>query len=242
VRRERPDAGGVEIIRFPAGVRRVRVTIEPGAPPAASAEVERVWAEMVAANPRLYNGPVLAVTVIDATAGVVRARRDTYQRLVVQPRIQTGVRQLAVTGVVARREGGRTRVLLGRRSAQTRMYAGMWELGPAGGVEPPPGGAHEIDHDGLVEQLRREAMEETGLDLAGDGMPLALVFDAQAESYDLLLRMESEREPRESKRWEYQEVLWVPVEELREFVRQNEAAVIPPTRAIIRELDLHSEI
>lgn len=238
----------VEVIRFGAGVRRVRVVVEDGEAPAASAEVEQVWGEMASANPRLFNGAILAVSSIDAERGVIVARRETYQRLVVQPRVGTGVRQLSVTGVVTKSTGfpaepvkpvtrsSDARVMLGRRGNQTRMYAGLWELGPAGGVEPPGRGVREIDHPGLMEELRREAREEAGVEIVGEGEALGVVYDGLAESYDVVVRVgagEEATRPR-GHTWEYQEVRWVTVEELKEWETGRGEELIPPTRAMIQ--------
>ena len=224
---------GVEVIRLGAGVRRVRVEIEAGEPPAPGEEVERAWREMLRANPRLHNGPVLSVMSIDAATGVIRARRDTYQRLVVQPRVMTGVRQLSVTGVVER-DGS---VLLGRRGGETRMYPGMWELGPAGGVEPPGPGVRAFGHGALLDELRRESREEAGLEIGGEGAPLAVVFDGLAQSYDVVLRVEALSGPaRGEAGWEYQELRWVAWGELRQFERSHSGEIIGPTRALIHAL------
>jgi len=221
---------GVELARFGPGVERIRVVIEDGEPPPASSDAVRVWDELRAAIPRLFNGGLLSVVSIDAQRGVIRARRDTYQRLVVQPRVKTGVRQLSVTGAVERRG----EILLGRRGPGTRMYAGMWELAPAGGVEPPPPGVRELTHEALVNELRREAREEAGLEITGAGMPLAIVYDAAAESYDIVLRVETAGDAT-SGDWEYQELRWVPMAGLRAFEHEHAPEIIPPTRAIMWE-------
>lgn len=230
---QRHGIEGVELIGFAPGVQRLRVRVVAGEPPTATSEVERVWGEMRGANPRLYSGPILAVTGIDAARGEITARRDTYQRLVVQPRVPTGVRQLSITAVVVRTGAKGPEVLLGRRSAQTRMYAGMWELGPAGGVEPPQG-AGEIGHGALMDELRREAREEAGLGVSGEGRPLGIAYDARAESYDVVLLVGfAGQSPERS--WEYQELRWLPLGEAGRFERERAGEIIPPTRAVLRE-------
>jgi 8-oxo-dGTP pyrophosphatase MutT (NUDIX family) len=234
----------VEVIRFGAGVKSVRVVVEEGEAPGASADVEKVWGEMARANPRLFNGAILAVTSIDAATGVIVARRETYQRLVVQPRVATGVRQLSVTGVVVKgsidvaepTSMARSQVMLGRRGNQTRMYAGLWELGPAGGVEPPGRGVREIDHPGLVEELRREAREEAGIEIVGEGEALGVVYDRLAQSYDVVVEVLAGEASLAGDAWEYQEMRWVTLEELRVWERERGGELIPPTRAMVTEL------
>jgi hypothetical protein len=239
---ESGDARPVEFTRFSDTVRAIRVEIDPAVPPPAAPDVLRLWNEMAADNTRLFNGPILAVDSVDFNRGVIRSRRDTYQRLVVQPKIATGVRQLSVTGVVlgwsVQREWC---VLLGRRSTQTRMYAGMWELGPAGGLEPPADGTRVLDHLSVVDQLRREGSEEVGLRMVGRGEPIGVVYDSLAESYDVVLKVGNACPVSVSSLrpvgWEYQEIRWVPTRELREFEQRVAGEMIPPTREIIRSID-----
>src|ERR1041384_7215902 len=118
-----------DIIAWPlAGELSVRISREP--PPAPSAAVAARWDELCRENPRHYDGPLLSVVTFDPDRAEVLCRRDRYQRLAVQPRVPTGVHQLAVTAVLTAADGGGRRyVLLGRRSQQTRVFGGMWELG-----------------------------------------------------------------------------------------------------------------
>jgi ADP-ribose pyrophosphatase YjhB (NUDIX family) len=223
------------LIPMPRGVR-LRITIEPGEPPPPTPEVVQRWEALGANNPRLYNGPVLSVRHIDSRRGIIRCRRDTYQRLIVQPQVQTGVQQLSVTGVlIARDQAGRPAVLLGQRSGETRMYAGLWELGPAGGIEPPRG--TQLDHEALVAQLHREIQEETSLHTAGDAEALAIVCDPLARSHDIALRMDLGSAPPLTQRgWEYQNVRWVRLDELPSLLREQSQEIIPPSRMLLRLL------
>jgi hypothetical protein len=120
---------------------------------------------------------------------------------------------------------------------RTRMYGGMWELGPSGGVEPPPGRASLCEGD-LVEQLQREFEEETGSSARLRGVRVAAVcHDLVAHSYDVVFVCEAsaaEVGAAGPERWEYEGLRWAPVESLRDFDRGHAGEIIAPTRGLFR--------
>lgn len=206
----------------------------PSPDPAPHAEVDAEWSRRVAANPRLYDGPLLAVERIDDTA--IICRRDSYKRLAVQPAVATGVEQLSVTGILTRDERAGAAVLLGRRAASTRIYGGLWELGPSGGVEPPPPGTTTLTDADLAAQLRREIAEEAGPGLAlGEPRAITICHDPAAHSHDIVFRCPIlAAPPPRPGNWEYDDVRWIPLASLAAFERDHE--LIPPTRALLRFL------
>lgn len=222
---------------------RVRVAISRDAPPGeatADSAIGREWARQREENPRLHNGPILSVQALDPEAGEVLARRDSYQRLVVQPRVSTGVRLLAVTGVlVARDAGGQEHVLLGRRAPGVRMYGGLWEIGPSGGVGVPPAPVTELDTAALSAHLGDEASEEIGIEIP-PGVPVAVVRDDAARSDDVCLRVEMG--PLEGvanlapASWEYTQVRWAPVRELAALDGAEGNGIIAASRVLMRVL------
>lgn len=220
---------------------RISVAREPAPGPAAQGTpVAQEWSRQVRLNPRLFNGPILAVISFDPAAGHVHARRESYQRLVVQPRVPTGVRQLSVTGLLTAADAaGRAHVLLGRRAPGVRIYGGQWELGPSGGLSAPPMTVTEIAGEGLRAQLADEIAEEIGLDTP-TAAPVAYARDLLAHSDDLCLRADlGPLEPVARVRpanWEYTEVAWVPLADLPSFDAAHAGEIIPPTRALWRVL------
>ena len=244
MRRSWPDLPGVAVWPWPAG-RELSVRIEPAPDqrddPARAQAVDAEWRRRCAANPRLFDGQILSIVRIEP-GEPIRARRDSYKSLTVQPEIETGVEQLSVTGVVlSRDESGAEQVFLGRRSGQTRVYAGMWELGPSGGIDPPPANRPDLSEQYLIEQLRREFAEETGCaSPLSDIRAAAVCQDFTARSHDIVFtcRAENLRPSPESHpdRWEYDRAQWVPVRDIAQFDARNSAEIIPPTRALFRFL------
>lgn len=249
---------GVEMFRIerdnPAGGDDSELTIEvrsaPSSWPGGQADaIEKRWAEMVATNPRLYSGPLLSVVTIDGDLGVIHTVRDEFKRLAVQPQIRTGVQILSVTGAItAKDQRGEAHVLLGRRGRTTRIYGGMWELGPAGGIPPPHASVKTLNESDARRHLMEEAEEELGLTLNAASIRPAslLVRDTIANSDDLTFLIEHpdslERvasalaQSRATQAWEYEETRWVALDEIGAFDREHAGEIIITTRAAFRGL------
>jgi len=200
-------------IPIPSG-RDVTIEIDPAPPPAPDGAERERWDALVGENPRHFDAPILAFESYDGLSGVIRARRERYARLALQPGLATGVTILSVTGVItALDERGEPCVLLGRRGASTRVYPGLWELAPSGGIDPVDADTLTL-HD-IRAQFAQEASEELGLDLdPSPARPIALQPDIGGRSVDLVLRLDTGA-PIDSLRpgvsWEIDAHRWVPL-------------------------------
>lgn len=241
--RPRPARPFDEITVWPADPATFpRITIQPAAPAAdPDPGVERAWGRMCAANPRLFEGPILSLADFNAATGEVVCTRETYKRLSVQDQVPTGVVLVAVNGVITAGDAdGREHMLLGRRAPGTRMYPGLWELAPAGGLDPPTG--PEFPAAALLAQLSRELTEETGLaEPLANPTPLAYCRDDLARSFNIVLRARVERpigslRPASERHWDCDAVRWLPVDEAARLDRDEPDSVIRATRALWRLL------
>ena len=151
---------------------------------------------------------------------------------------------LAVTAIVVAGEGGESRVLLGRRGARVRMYPGLWEFGPSGGVDSPPLSVGRLGVEHLRSHLADEIAEELGpgaLDALGAAVdaaePVAIVRDQAARSDDVcfVVRAGGGLEEHEAN-WEYSEARWATLKEAAALNAAEPEAMIPPTRALMRFL------
>ncbi|MBL8765201.1 MAG: hypothetical protein JNM07_13125 [Phycisphaerae bacterium] len=234
---------GVEVWRL-SGPPRVEWV--EGAAPAAHPDAERVWRDAVAANPRLHDAPIVVVAGADRS-GLVRCRAGSYRAFVVSGLLadeggaggSTLVEALGVTGCVRRTAAGVRSILLGRRGRGTRIYGGMWETAPRGGVEPP-GRGECLGMTLLVEQLRRELREEVG-DLPGDmrATPIALVRDHVAHTLDVVFDLDAGDVPAGAagdtiarRGWEYSDVRWVR-DAARGAPGIEGGSLSPPTAALL---------
>lgn len=130
----------------------------PPLSPALDAAVERHWQEACAAH-RLFNGRVFSADHV--APGVVDGHWTEYRRVVAQVRdpalaVQLRIRSLAVCGVVLGPDG----VVLGRREARAAYQPGLWQLAPAGSVDP---GSVQDGRINLHRALLAELHEELGL-------------------------------------------------------------------------------
>jgi len=230
------------------------ITLDRSIAPIDDPAVEAEWANLCARNPRLYDGPILSVHEWDERARRVRCRVLGYRHLAVRERVPNPAELLSILGVTLCADGdGREHVLLGRRGAGVRIYEGMWELAPAGGIEVPPEGVDAITHASLLDQLAQEFREEVSPMLAPDAARageaaardapiVALVRDPLAFSLDMaaVIRLPVGLENAAPVRtaapgaWEYSEVRWIPREEVAAFEARE--PVIPATRSLLRVL------
>ena len=232
-----PLVPGVRVVRLPEDCS-LRVHIGRGVEATDAdleSRIETEWNRKRAINPRLFDGPNLSVRSIDAQTAAIDCVFDTYKRLVVQPEVETGVRQLSITGVLTAQDAaGVQRVLLGRRSHKTRMYGGMWQNCPAGGIDPDVN-ATSIDQSGLMDQLLREVKEESGLEPRSAASPIAVIFDETARSHDIIVPIDlGTLNLATTRGWEYDELRWVPTASLAEFECTSVAGIMAITRAIFR--------
>ncbi|MFZ4576487.1 MAG: hypothetical protein ACOYN0_19040, partial [Phycisphaerales bacterium] len=217
------DIAGVEV--WPIGLPDVLVTIARDEPPPASPAVLAEWDALCRVNPRLYDGPILSVKTVDIEHAHVHVSRDRYSRLAVFPRVRTGARLLAVTGLLLAKDGGgRQYVLLGKRGDQVSRYPGCWEFGPSGGMAVPAPTTDRFGMEFIGGHLRDEISEELGLDrLSCELTPIAYARDHAVMSDDIVLRCDLgtfDDNPIAAVElsWEYTEVRWIPIDSVSRFV------------------------
>ncbi|MFE7190841.1 NUDIX hydrolase [Kitasatospora sp. NPDC057541] len=151
------------------GVRRIRLVEVPAARLTAEERRarDRVWAEMVLANPTLFDGPVVAC------AGTSWPRpgelhvfwsRVTYRHYALR-HVTASAAPTASLSVSVLQPTDDGRLLVGRMSPTTAA-PGRWQP-PGGAVEPPPDG-ERLDLAALRRNAARELTEETGV-TAGPG-------------------------------------------------------------------------
>lgn len=226
----------------------LRIAIDGSEPPGPSRETESEWAELVAANPRYFDAPILASRRFDAKSLTLHASIDRYRHLACAAHPER-LHILSVTGILLATDGlAAEHVLLARRSDATRVYGSMWELGPSGGLDPPP--TREQLSTGAIfdgrdawRQLVLEIEEEVSLPISPDpGRIVGLVTDAIARSTDIVFSvpiarsLEDLMQAQGETNWEYTESRWVAVSDIAEFDRALGDEIIPPTRAIFRML------
>jgi len=226
--------------------RELRISIASAETPEPSRETSAEWAELVAQNPRYFDAPILVSRSYDDASLTLHAAIDRYRHLACASHPEA-LSILSVTGILLATDGlGSAHVLLARRSDQTRVYGNMWELGPSGGLDPPP--TRERLSTGAIfdgrdawRQLVLEIEEEVSLPISPDpGRIVGLVTDAIARSTDIVFRVPIARSLEDlmnaqgETNWEYTESRWVAVSDIAGFDSAFADEILPPTRAIFR--------
>jgi 8-oxo-dGTP pyrophosphatase MutT (NUDIX family) len=226
--------------------------VEGGWDEATRAEMDRRWGLLKRENPRYHDGELLVVRGIDAGARRVRLARGRFKPMAVQGEgLELGYFGLGVKGLVIGRDArGAEHVLIARRGPETRIYQSMWEVCPAGGVEPGGEPAGEVAGDAVslatvMAALVSEGREELGVDLSSAGKRVvAVVRDSIAHSCDVIVRVDWAglvnprasvcRAGGEGGQWEYIDSAWLSRADAARFDREHGAAVVGPARAVMR--------
>ncbi|MEL7473601.1 MAG: NUDIX domain-containing protein [Planctomycetota bacterium] len=243
---------------IPRGPQGVRLVVDPSPPDARDhPEIQATWRQLCQENPKLFDGPIYRVT--DATLAetardgpALHVVVDGFHKVAVAQRLgaQTpgGATMLAsVIGALhADDERGQPHLLLGKRSHETRVFGGLWEAAPAGGIDPTlRPGARCLDADDLLEQVRVELPEETGLprDLAIASHRIVCVAHTPcAFSYDVVMVTRAERTIAQlramagERNWEYDDLQWLSRDDAAAFDRDHAHDMIPQLRALLRVL------
>jgi hypothetical protein len=217
------DSARTILLRRPPVLNRVGGLFVPAALPLG--EVDAAWAGLVRENPRYFDGPTLHVLGVSrnghggVTIHVIESAYRFYA--VLRQGLDSGVRPLGVKGM-AQRNGA---WLMGRRSASVAFYPDAWEFVPGGSMQPGVEPA---------QMLAQELGEESGFRLAAPPLPVALLYDPGAYTWEIVHRIEVE--PSDSidpPGWEHRELRWVrPGEEPQPLAPVAEAML--PLRAPLR--------
>lgn len=226
---ERHDTPAPHVHAHWLGERFPLITAHPaGADQHVQPHIQRAWADAVAQNPALHDGPIWSVTT--ALPSAITVRPDRYMRLTAQqdPAVgDLGVRQLGVKGfITAVTTGGQPAVLIAQRGWRVRTYPGAWECAPAGGVD-----AHTpLSEHAVRAALAEEAAQELGLVIDPARPRLrAILHDHHARSVELVATFAwtgpapdlAHDHPLPADRpaaWEYARARWLPFDEIGPFL------------------------
>lgn len=219
----------------------LRVALSGGRPPLdASTEraVEQIWRAARAANAALFNGAVFSVDAISRQE--LLGHWTEYRRIVARLRVPDlvglpPVRPLAVAGLVECPDG----IVFGRRPPGAVYQAGLWQLAPAGNVDPL---AEADGHIDIKAALAFELREELGLlsDTVSVTNPLCMIEHPTVGVLDLCIPLRT-RLPAPAIRQahatlgdgEYPELAIVPRAALDRFVAEQGTALAPQSRLFL---------
>lgn len=195
--------------------------------------VDELWQKALLERPFLRNGQLFSVHRIEGESfygSFVEYKYWMAQRR--EPRLYEDLRiePLAVTGVL--RVGDE--LVFARRGSNVVQDAGLWELGPSGGVD----NTCRVENSRLQveDQLLTELHEELGLGHSQieQIVPLGVALDLENHVRDLVFELrvalnaqqvhdafKSVQEP------EYTDLRFVPLKDMALFVDQNNSSLAP---------------
>lgn len=221
----------------------------PGEPREFGEEIGREVEALFAAGNRrrggkMFDGLTFSVENLDDQRVVGRFVR--YSLLVAQlakPDLfdVLRVRPLGVSGLVTCADG----IVFGRRHAAMTLDAGLWELGPSGGVDSSSrDGNGRID---VVGQICDEMREEIGIgrEHVMSASPFALVENCDNHVIEVAVDIAVSLDGREIRRLfrevgsgEYTELAVVPPDQIRSFVEHRDGEWVEVSRILLREKGL----
>lgn len=213
-----------------------------GAMPDRDPAIQAAWNDAARQNPRLFDGPILAVQTVDPASNTIRATPERFAHVVCSrdwTTLTTTI--LSVTGIIEANRGGQPCILVARRGPSTRSYPGMWEFAPAGGLHPVAN-TSVLGLNHVLRTLRAELLEEVGIDVPLQNVqPIAVVADPTARSMDIAVRAQLPGEAPKPRiqgehAWECSEATWVPISEVARFLLSAPGGAIEPTVALARWL------
>lgn len=206
----------------------IQVVESPALSSADAHAVDAIWEVATQQNPSLFPGTIL--NGLSYTRNGLVGSWIPYPQAYAAARTtnlaqRLNVRPVAVSGAVW---AGR-HVLIGQRSVNVTQCPGHLELAPAGG----------LDTDDYRKAILQELLEETGIashDVA-EIRPFALMVPKEAGTIELCLVLtlhSLEPPPLQPKAKEYEQLFWVHIEEVRDFIANANDPVVPLTQYLIK--------
>ncbi len=178
----------------------VHVETQPWVPERVDSKaVESCWAEILDHNPKAFDGRVLHVIGVhrNGAGGVsIHVAECAYRYYAVQTTgLDCGVRTLGSKAIT--RAGDR--ILMGLRSDWVMYYPKLWEFVPGGSVVPG-----QTPTETIIEEMH----EETGLKVSRPPVPVAVAYDSDAFSWEVIHLIELDEKATPIGSMEYDEIKW----------------------------------
>jgi hypothetical protein len=203
--------------------------------------IENIWQETLK-NKKLFNGALLNFCDVNKSEETIRIKGSftEYKNFFAQIHtdLDLNIRPIGVSGVLILKEAGTEYVVFAKRTYDVTQYPGFLELVPSGSIDK-----EYINADKTIDyksKLLSEFTEETGLskNSVKDISSFALVLDTDHNVYDIGCKISLnakkkfiEEKFKDSK--EYNNPIFVAVDELSDFIKTRPDSIIPTSIALI---------
>ena len=169
-------------------------------PDASLATVDKNWDALCKENPEYFDGEIVHVLHVNRTGCggvIVQVARSSYRFHAVG---NVGVKPLGVKGICKQND----KYLCGIRGKHMGAYPNMWEFAPAGMMEP------NQQPEDIIE---RELEEETGLMLSSPPTAIAIFFDEEVNTWEIVFQLVVVGEC-QADGTEYESLAWFDIESM----------------------------
>ena len=145
-------------------------------PETSLATVDARWEELCEQNPEYFDGEILHVIHVNATGcggAIVQVARSSFRFHAVT---DLGIKPLGCKGICKQGEN----YWCGLRGKQMGAYPSQWEFAPSGMMEP---------RQKPEDVIARELEEETGLMLSSAPIAVAMFFDEEARTWEIVFQL-----------------------------------------------------
>jgi len=205
--------------------------------------IEAIWQEsQKEKGGKLFNGTIANLVKVEAKGDIIELMSHfiEYKHFLAQikkPALKLGLKPIGVSGIIILKDKSDEYVIFAKRADNVTEYPCFLELAPSGSIDQGC-----VQADGSVDyqsQILSEFIEETGFSkeyikgISG----FVLVLDKAHQVYDIgcriLLEGKKERISQDFSSTEYGAPVFVPMDDLGDFIKMNSASIVPTSMALI---------
>jgi len=205
--------------------------------------IEKIWDASVQEKAgKLFNGTLLNFISVDKNGETIDIASHfiEYKHFIAQrkdPCLELGIKPIGVSGIIILKDKGNEYVIFAKRDNNVTEYAGLFELVPSGSIDKEC-----VDANGIIDyssKMLSEFIEETGLckehvkEISG----FAFILDTDHNVYDIcckiLLELKKEIVEQRFCSKEYNEPVFVAMNDLDSFIEANVDLIVPTSMALI---------
>jgi NUDIX domain len=212
--------------------------------------VDAAWADEVKRREKtLFNGTLFNCMRVNHQASglFVEGNFISYKYFWAQRNVKgvdLNITPLGVSGILMTEEFGHEFVTFAKRTSVNLQYPGYYELIPSGGIDDR-GKRGELNY---FEQLIDELYEEVGVESnqVKTISTLGLLYDVQDKVYDIgctihLRSSQKEIEVCIKNSTEYEDVQFVRVDEIQNFLQNKKGNIVPASIGLIEMLNTNKD-
>jgi hypothetical protein len=209
----------------------------------AKIKIDSAWEQAVLnSNGSLFDGTILNCLKVETLKNQVLIEGNfiEYKFFWAQkhfPELNLNISPIGVSGLIVTYHKSVMHLVFARRTNHNLQYKGHYELIPSGSINDSEPTRKEINY---YRQLLVELKEETGLGVKNFTKiaSLGLLLDTRDNVFDIACLMETKADREQLRHQiilsdEYQDLEFIPVDELQQFLQQHRDNLVPTSIGVI---------